>query len=120
MARGENRIGDGDGDGEAMNGMKRDMRTTSLGRVKVKNQVKFAVYRFRRIQVFQTVVQAEFDRKSDVDSRTSSSTRASHVKFTVKHAVCSRRRPITYGVFDSAFDFDSQEWGCSERGATLK
>ncbi len=36
------------------------------------------------------------------------------VKFTVKNAVCYRRRLLMYDVFDSDFAF-SHEWSCSEQ-----
>ena len=41
------------------------------------------------------------------------------VKFTVKNAVCMGLRLPAYGEFDCEFDYDSQEWSCSERGKML-
>ena len=37
-------------------------------------------------------------------------------KFTVRNAVCCRRRRITYGVLYCEFGFDSPEWSRSQVG----
>ena len=36
------------------------------------------------------------------------------VKFTVKFPVCSKPKTHAYGVFDCEFDYDFQEWSCSD------
>ena len=36
------------------------------------------------------------------------------VKFTVKKAICMSLPLAAYGEFDCDFDFDSQEWSCSQ------
>ncbi len=43
-------------------------------------------------------------------------------KITVKNTVCLSLRLAAYGEFDCDFDFDSQEWSCSNiaKGSNLK